>query len=204
MRSQHISMASMLIALLILPAVTQGAVVVTAESKTIIFSENEVQTGSLEIFIQSDEATAPDLVDWQIVLISENPAITFTGAGKPVDHSYVLGNSGSFFGSSLLNSGASIKGADSGFVDSEPLNDGSGFLRVDFEIAAGTPLGTYQLVFSMDPNDTFLSNLDGDLAISSQAATISIIVPEPASLVLAVIAFAGLFGFVWRRRQQAL
>lgn len=203
MKSLQISMASLLIAILLLPAITQGSIVVTAGSTNVTFSENDVQLGSFEIFVQSDESPIPDLADWQIVLTSENPAITFTGASKPVDHPYILENEGSFFDSSLLDSGATIKGVDSGFVNTEPLNDGSGFLRVDFEVAAGTPPGTYQLVFSMDPNDTFLSDLSGDLTISSQAGEINVIVPEPASIVLALIAFAGLLGFVRRKRQQA-
>ena len=172
------------------PMLASAEMIVTVEDTQLPFS-TAVQTSSFEVYVQSDESTPPQLADFQVTLSLTESAIQFTGVAKPTVHPYALAAVSSFFGGSVLSGGSEIKGGDSGFFDSAPLNDGAGLLAVSFEVSGGMTPGDYGVSILTGSNDTFLSDATGsDLpGVSFRNGTITI-VPEPAN---AVLLWMGLF-----------
>ncbi len=168
------------------------------------------QTGSFEVYVQSNLApNNPELLEFQVVMEVSEPGITFTGAAVTTDHHYVLSTYGGvpvpdgLFGFEILDSGARIKGGDSGFFQSEPLVDGSGLLKITFEVAGGTQPGEYPVTFVMaDPtHEMFLTDAGwNDLTFAPMGGMITV-VPEPSTFVLAALGLLGLGLYAGRRRR---
>jgi len=175
-----------LAALLTLATVTsnaQATMIITAGDVILPYSEDS-QTGSFEVYIQSDEAVPPDLFDWQIKLELTEPGIIFLGGERSLAHPYVLDGVGTFFSvtkpEDLVADPYSFKAFDSGLFSSAPLDDGDGFVKIDFQAAAGLSPGTYDITI-LNSNETFLADTAGDFAnVGFQAGSITIEdIPNP-------------------------
>jgi len=92
-----------------------------------------------------------------------------------------------------------------------PLNDGQGLLKVDYQVLGGTPLGTFNIVVSTNPAETFLRKAAGntagiDLPFTTKNGKINIvssIVPEPSTMAMIPAVILGAGYYFWRQRFHA-
>jgi len=159
MRILRLNVVAALLALAF-SATANADLIITAEDVTVPFSATD-QTASFEVYVWSDRAAAPDLLDWQITMLSPAPSVTYLGGTRPVDHPYVLADTEFLF---KAEGGSELLAVGSGWFDAAPLDSGDGLVRLDLAIAGGTAPGVYPLSFSTDINDTFLTGPVGDFA----------------------------------------
>jgi len=178
------------------PALSLAGISINGGSATVEMSSTE-QSGSFEIYVESDLGVPPDLADWQLVLDSQDSRIVLSSGETTVDRPYFLDGVGILFNTRISNGGARIKAVDSGLESTAPLDDGDGLLRVNFTVAPNTPVGNYELSFS----EVFISDLSGeDVVLSGVQSAMITVVPEPGTMVLSILGILGVVAIAARRR----
>jgi hypothetical protein len=166
---------------LALCSVAQGELVLQIDEVNLPFSAT-AQNASVEVFFSSSDLTLPSISAHQVRVRLDDPlsGIAITSAGAPTAHSY-LGPSSAPLGVSISGDATTVDAGDIDFLNTVPLFNGAGLLRVQLTVPAATPVGIYPIVFDVDANRTFLADganqllgislVNGAIEISSISST---------------------------------
>jgi hypothetical protein len=200
---------------------------VTVADQTGFFDMLVVDSGSSNFFSYTADVRLPTEPDGLTPVQTDVQFInadisTLTGITNGPSAVYaLLGNSEatanndvptSVFPNEVFASDVAITAPGNPIVAGVPL----GLVRIQYDIAAGTPVGSYGMTINVFPNDpnanisSFASNYQLQSAAAA-ALTPSVIngainvvpAPEPSSIVLLVLGAVGLFGFRRLRARQA-
>jgi hypothetical protein len=177
----RIALSTMTALALFCGASAQAALVIVVEDATHLFSP-AVQNGSVEVYVQSTEPAPPELIAFQL-RISLSPALSgaqFTAVDTPTVHPYVFNPENP---AGVVQPGGSIADGGDFLVNGVALlNDGAGLLKLDYQIAGGTPPGDFMLAINTDPAQSFFFDSAFETLQFTTDDGLLRIVPEPGAL----------------------
>ena len=164
------------------------------------------QTVTAEVYVQDTDNSSPEIGDQQVeIALPSSSDVSFTSAGATTDDPYLFAPQSP---ATVVDSSV-VYGTDYPYAISPPtLNDGDGLLLLQITIKAGTT-GDFPLTFATDlasdARATALFNqLNQPIPFSVQNGLIDIgpsPVPEPSSIVLALMALAAIGAVLLRRKR---
>ncbi len=180
-------------------------IILASQEVEVPFSD-AAQSGSLEFYLENTGAEPLDLVAFQLrtELSPANAGIEFTDLENPSTFPYVFDTS-SVLGV-LSAEGSVVDAGDFLPQDAATIAAAAGLLTVRFEVAGNTSPGTYQVLFSSDPNDTFFvdsSLADLTFAIRHGSITVDEPIPEPGTanmVMILVIAIGNVLVHLGRKK----
>lgn len=172
-----------------------ASIIITAPTINLPYSA-AAQTGTFEVYVQSTEATPPQVGAMNVELQSPvGSAVSFIlpASTTPTVHPYLFQPQSPT--SMVVDSGRTVEGTDFMFPPLPTLADGAGLLLVKYQVVAGA-FGSVPLTFAAysqttNPLGTALFDANNHpLAASFANGSINIAspIPEPATWVLALLA----------------
>jgi hypothetical protein len=183
----------------------RAAVIITAPTVSIPYSATD-RIENVEVYVQDTDATLPNIGDEQVELkLPNDPNVFFSGTGPTTGHPYLFNPQTP--GSSVAN--YVVYGTDYPYEIAPPaLADGDGLLMIQITVKGGAT-GAYPLTFDTDllsdaGATALFDQANQPISFTVQNGSIEIgptPVPEPSSIVLALLAILGA-GFVAHRRRR--
>lgn len=169
-----------------------------------VVSSNTSQLGSLDIFYVNEGASPIDLSGFQlkVTLVGGDPGTILTGFDAPKSVPYVFAGASDRPAGLISNGSKTAEVGDFLLSGSKPVPalDRKGLASLQFSIPAKASLG-FQLALSLDPQDTFVANGQGQfLPFTFTGGTVSV-VPEPTAT--AMLSLVSLMSFGVRRRSNS-
>ena len=183
-----ISLVATSVVLLLSTSHAFGQIELFIDDFLLIASESP-QSGSFELQVSQNSASAPSLVGFQVALelssVSAAAPGAFVDVETPLDLDYAFEPFSNAPEGAVSADGSIAQIGDFLLQDSVALSGDFSLGRINFEIPGGTlPGDEYRIDFRVGPEETFLAtSLDGRAPFSTSGAVIQVVVPEPNSAI---------------------